>query len=49
LTSISSSTSDTDTTATALNTIATGALVVITYEAVTSPINSRIQLYLRDS
>ena len=49
LTSISSSTSDTDTTATAANTIATGALVVITYGAVTSPINSRIQLYLRDS
>lgn len=49
LTGITSNTSDTTTAASGANTVAAGAIVTLTYTAVTSPFNSRIQLYLRDA
>jgi hypothetical protein len=49
LTGITSNTSDTTTAASGANTVAAGAIVSITYDSVTTPFNSRIQLYLRDA
>jgi hypothetical protein len=49
LTGVTSNTSDTTTAASGANTVATGAIISITYDSVTTPFNSRIQLYLRDA
>lgn len=49
LTGITSNTSDTTTASSGANTVAAGAIITLTYTGVTSPFNSRIQLYLRDA